>query len=228
MRFAVVNDQRIEASPGAKGLCPACGAEMVAKCGDKNVWHWAHKGRLHCDHWWENETAWHRAWKSQFPIEWQEVPTRDGTGELHIADIKRDDGLVVEFQNSPIKPAEVVTRTRFYGNIVWIINGTRRKSDLPQYREMISYHRPQRFGGVDIYTVYAHETRLLKEWGSIVPYVGFDFGDDTLCLLTNGQSELRYLFNIQKDKFAKMIAEKEPLPVVVLGQPKSNRYRWRR
>ena len=200
----------------------------MAKCGDKNVWHWAHKARRHCDHWWENETAWHRAWKSRFPIEWQEVPARDDTGELHIADIKRDDGLVVEFQNSPINPVEVVTRTRFYGNIVWIINGTRRKSDLPQYREMVSYHYPKRFDGVDVYTVHAHETRLLKEWGSIVPYVGFDFGGDTLCLLTNGQNRLRYLFDIQKDKFAKMIAAKEPLPFVLLGQPNRNQYRRRR
>ena len=66
MRFALQDDNRIEAMPKANGCCPSCGAELVAKCGTKKIWHWAHKGRRHCDHWWENETHWHRDWKNCF------------------------------------------------------------------------------------------------------------------------------------------------------------------
>ena len=80
---------------------------MLARCGSKKVWHWAHKGRRHYDHWWENETEWHRNWKNIFPTDWQEVPARDGTGELHIADIKTPHSLVLEFQHSAIKLDEV-------------------------------------------------------------------------------------------------------------------------
>ena len=54
---------------------------MLARCGTKKVWHWAHKGRRHCDHWWENETEWHRDWKNLFLSDWQDVPARDEAGE---------------------------------------------------------------------------------------------------------------------------------------------------
>ena len=86
MKYAVSNDQRIEATPKAVGKCPCCGADLIARCGDLKVWHWAHKGRRVCDHWWESETEWHRAWKDTFPKEWQEVtgPASDNTAELSL------------------------------------------------------------------------------------------------------------------------------------------------
>ena len=34
MKFALANDERIEASKGAKGVCPSCGSELIAKCGE--------------------------------------------------------------------------------------------------------------------------------------------------------------------------------------------------
>ena len=53
MKYAVSNGQRIEATPSAVGTCPCCGADMITKCGDLKVWHWAHKSKRVCDHWWE-------------------------------------------------------------------------------------------------------------------------------------------------------------------------------
>jgi len=49
MRFALLNDKRIEATKGAKGVCPCCGSELVAKCGEIKVHHWSHKKK--CDDW---------------------------------------------------------------------------------------------------------------------------------------------------------------------------------
>ena len=72
MKYAIVNDQRTEASKGSKGVCRACRAEMIAKCGKIEINHWAHKRKQNCDPWWENETAWHREWKNYFNAEWQE------------------------------------------------------------------------------------------------------------------------------------------------------------
>ncbi len=157
MRFALLNGQRVEATPGALGVCPGCNAEMLARCGTKKVWHWAHKGRRHCDHWWENETDWHRDWKNRFVADWQEVPARDESGELHIADIKTPYGLVIEFQHSAIKPEEVKKRTIFYDQVIWIVDGTRRPTDLTQYERMLSENYPERFDGVDIYTVFTRK-----------------------------------------------------------------------
>ena len=48
------------------------------------------KGRRFCDPWWENETEWHRAWKDQFPADWQEIVHHAEDGEKHIADVKTD------------------------------------------------------------------------------------------------------------------------------------------
>ena len=228
MRFALSNHERIEATPGALGICPGCSAEMLARCGTKKVWHWAHKGQRHCDPWWENETEWHRGWKARFPTEWQEVPARDTTGELHIADIKTPFGLVIEFQHSAIKPDEVVKRTNFHGQIIWIIDADRRATDRAQYERMLSENRPQRFDAVDIYTVYSEETRLLKEWGSLGRIVGFDFGGDNLCLLTAAQGRSRYLFDFPKAEFARLVIEGKPLPVVQFGKPATQGYRRRR
>lgn len=110
---------------------------MIAKCGNPKirVWHWAHKGRRHCDSWWENETEWHRTWKDQFPSDRQEIVHRDEqTGEKHIADVKTRFELVIEFQHSYIKPEERKARENFYQKMIWVADGSRLKRDFPRFR----------------------------------------------------------------------------------------------
>jgi competence protein CoiA len=122
MQFAIVNGARIEPSPGLKGTCPGCSAPVLAKCGSRNVWHWSHAGKRHCDPWWENETDWHRQWKDRFPAAWREIVHVDGSGERHVADLKTPRGSVIEFQNSPMPPDELRAREAFYGRMLWVIN----------------------------------------------------------------------------------------------------------
>lgn len=103
-----------------------CGETVVSKCGPIRPWHWSHKAKTNCDTWWENETPWHKEWKSNYPEIWQEVVHHDKTtGEKHIADVKTDKGLVIEFQNSPLSNDELQAREEFYKNIIWVINGTK-------------------------------------------------------------------------------------------------------
>lgn len=103
MKYAIVNNQKVEAEKGLKGFCPICQQPVIAKCGTYKINHWAHKSIMHCDKWWENETEWHRQWKDTFPKEWQEIVSIDEkTGEKHIADIQTSSGMVVEFQHSNI------------------------------------------------------------------------------------------------------------------------------
>jgi hypothetical protein len=85
--------------------------------------HWAHFGRRNCDPWWENETDWHRSWKSLFPFEWLEVSHVAPDGEIHRADIKTPNGIVVEVQHSAMSDAERLSREVFYKNLVWVIDG---------------------------------------------------------------------------------------------------------
>lgn len=127
MKFAKepLSGEKILATPKAHGMCYCCDKEMVAKCGEIKIHHWAHKKLSDCDHWWENETQWHRQWKDRFPIDWQEVIKRNHeTGEKHIADIYNPaKDLVIEFQNSPIKGEEIQARERYYKRMLWLLNG---------------------------------------------------------------------------------------------------------
>ena len=134
MKFAVINGEKSEAQPSLRGTCAHCQSDTIAKCGDQRIRYWAHKSKIPCDSWWENETEWHRAWKNRFRTEWQEKIHSDPiAGEKHIADIKTDKEFVIEFQHSAIKPSELKSREDFYKNMVWVVDGTRLKRDYPRF-----------------------------------------------------------------------------------------------
>jgi hypothetical protein len=149
MKFALVDGVKSEALKGFKGFCQGCGSELIAKCGVHKINHWAHKNTRICDYWWEPETEWHRSWKNNFPVEWQEFIQFDNqTKEKHIADVRTENGLVIEFQHSHITPQERNLREQFYKNLVWVVDGTRLKRDYPRflkgrnncYENTIFYH----------------------------------------------------------------------------------------
>jgi competence protein CoiA len=134
MRFALIDNKQDEAKAGLRGVCPGCSQPVVAKCGNHRVHHWAHVGNKMCDRWWEQETEWHRQWKNNFPAEWQEVFLPDKqTGEKHVADVRTSHGLIIEFQHSHIHPEERSSREKFYGNMVWVVDGSRLKRDYPRF-----------------------------------------------------------------------------------------------
>lgn len=134
MKFALVDNNRVIATKGAKGICPNCGSKVIARCGEIKVDHWAHNGIRNCDPWWENETEWHRIWKDHFPSDWQEKTFTDTiTGEKHRADIYTENELIIEFQHSHLDPKERLIREQFYKNIIWVVDGTRLKRDYPRF-----------------------------------------------------------------------------------------------
>lgn len=176
MKLAIIDGQRREAQPGLSGECPVCKATTIAKCGEKNIWHWAHKGKRNCDRWWENETEWHRDWKNHFPVEWQEVVRWADDGEKHIADVKTDQDWVIEFQHSYINPDERRSRESFYGNMVWVVDGLRRKNDLKQFTEAVREKR-WIFQEKLMATLRPYDCRLVDEWLTSRVPVFFDFGE---------------------------------------------------
>lgn len=134
MHFALIDNNRAEAQPKLKGLCSCCSSTVIAKCGTKKMWHWAHQNKGKCDNWWEPETEWHRNWKSNYPDDWEEIILRnEKTGEKHIADVRTIHNLVIEFQHSHIDPQERTLREQFYKNMVWVVDGTRLKRDYPRF-----------------------------------------------------------------------------------------------
>ena len=136
MQLALVNDNRVEAFQGGRGLCPVCGAKMIAKCGIRVMHHWAHFRLKDCDPWWENETAWHRKWKNLYPIECREVSHTAEDGEIHRADIKTQTGIIIEVQHSSMSDEERQSREDFYGNLVWVIDGSVFRENFDIYHEL--------------------------------------------------------------------------------------------
>ncbi len=123
MLFALVNSTKTAASPGLSGVCPLCERRVNARCGEINIWHWAHRKNEDCDSWYEPETAWHQNWKLVFGKEHcEQVITKNNV--RHIADIFTNNQVVIELQNSPIQIKVVRKREDFYGErMLWIING---------------------------------------------------------------------------------------------------------
>ena len=186
MKFALRNGEKIEAKKGVNdAICPICKALVIPKCGEVKIHHWAHKKKIECDHWWENETEWHRNWKNHFPADWQEIVHISDDNEKHIADIKTPSGLVVEFQHSPIETEEIISRNNFYKNIVWVVDGKRRKND-------------ERFFN-------SENSRLIKQWGNIGKFVFIDFGKPLLRFLKPLSDGRLQIGHIKKDELIKLI-----------------------
>lgn len=181
MKFALINNQKSEPTPKASGICQFCDSIMIAKCGSIKMWHWAHKSKLACDPWWENETEWHRQWKAQFPDSWQEIiHVCSKNGEKHIADVRTPHGLVIEFQNSLMSLAEMKSRENFYGNMIWVVNGDV-KDSLNRGYFLLGLCRQAIQKNPLTYQLEWHgRSQFLANWGKASAKVYLDFGDTWL------------------------------------------------
>jgi competence CoiA-like predicted nuclease len=116
MQYALFENERVKPTKGKIAACPQCKGEVVAKCGSIKIHHWAHKIK-DCDLWSEPETEWHRQWKELVPEACREV-----TIQNHRADIRLENGTVIEIQHSPISNTEIAQREQFYGDMFWIFD----------------------------------------------------------------------------------------------------------
>jgi competence CoiA-like predicted nuclease len=141
--YAEDKGERKLARPGLKAKCPLCGNEVIAKCGVVKIWHWAHLADQSCDDFKEHESEWHRKWKELFPEENREVIVKK-RGNIHFADVKTDDGLVIEFQNSTIPFEAIVERERFYDRMVWVFNCQKGVERMEITDDSIEWWNPRR------------------------------------------------------------------------------------
>lgn len=127
MRFALdeIETRKEVSYSGEKAKCPNCGSIVIGKKGNVKAEHWAHKSNYDCDSWHEPITEWHLSWQNLFPKKYLEVSLKNGFNESHRADIRLNNGMVIEIQNSPINLIEIEKREAFYGvnNMIWILNG---------------------------------------------------------------------------------------------------------
>jgi competence protein CoiA len=116
-----------------------------------------------------------RAWKNEFPTDWQEVIHIAPSGEKHVADVKTNIGTVIEFQHSFLNSGERLSREAFYRKMVWVVDGRRRKRDAAQLQKCIGpcvYARPP----LILHVTNHEECALLRDWASSSVPVYFDLG----------------------------------------------------
>lgn len=176
MEIALVDGVRKKAQPGLSGVCPACDKPVFARCGRVRVHHWAHHEKCEYERWLKNEESeWHRAWKGMFPENWREHTDRADSGERHRADVKTDQGWVLEFQHSRIDPDERKAREAFYRKLIWIVDGARLESDKVHFfkawsdGEQVSQRLQMRRISLP------NKSALLRDWDDSRVPVFFDF-----------------------------------------------------
>ncbi|SFS31224.1 Competence protein CoiA-like family protein [Succinivibrio dextrinosolvens] len=205
LHFARTKDgKRIEPQKGVEAFCPACGSPLIAKLGERRAHHWAHK-TLCTDTWLSPETAWHVNWKNNFPKEWQEVRCVDEeTGEIHIADVKTESGIVLEFQHSPIKESEIQAREAFYKDMFWIV-------DLHNisYRKVLEKNKIQGKKDDIGWRIFNHRELFPNVWLNRRAIVCFDYMgekfdkkyDVILCLIPSGYEDKEYIVILDRNTF---------------------------
>lgn len=124
------DDKRIRASHNIIGFCPECNEQLIPRCGDLNINHWAHYPDSTCNYG-EGKTEWHMKWQERALDLGAdcEVPFIHN-GTKHIADIVFNN-RVIELQHSNIEKSEVIRRSNFYVGLPdkrfrcdWIIDYT--------------------------------------------------------------------------------------------------------
>lgn len=130
MEFAIDNNgirvDAYDANEKKYYICPCCGNEVILRRGNLNIWHFAHKAGECSDTWNYDMSEWHHRMQGFFNKEYREVVIKNND-ESHRADILKD-GVVIEFQHSPISSYEFCKRNDFYINagyrIAWIFDIT--------------------------------------------------------------------------------------------------------
>jgi competence protein CoiA len=138
MLYALVGGKRVRSNPGSTGVCGCCDSPVVAKCGRINVWHWAHKSKSDCPAG-AKESRWHLEWKENAPPDCCEV----NMGR-HRADVKMGDGVVIEFQKSPITIDEINDRERFYGDMIWVFDASKWDLDFKRFTGQSKFYWKRR------------------------------------------------------------------------------------
>jgi hypothetical protein len=217
MIWAIVENEKIEATPSTEGVCSICKGKVFSKCGEVNVWHWAHYKDENCDSWYEPESFWHKHWKMTFGKENAEIGI-EKNGKRHIADILTNENVVIELQNSPISKPIIRARETFYGErMIWLINGEEFKKNLTikdywedqDYLEIKSLPRPPvrwirkspeiKKGTNGEFFKWKNPRR---GWEDVQRPLFIDFGEDTLFRVYEGMgtSQIRGTY-ISKETF---------------------------
>ena len=217
-RFAIVDGERLDISKAQReqrGICPLCGGDLVAKKGDIRESHWSHINKRKCDAWYESKGQWHRWWQNRFDESLQEIQRKSecANEECHIADVLTSDNWVIEFQYSHLSVENIFIRENFYGDMLWVINGTRLKRDKIKGEELLDI-KDFKISKTGMRYFILKGNEINQHWVNSHKLVFFDFfgkfnepsvGTDILCLLPEPVYSSRVMVRLTQDEFVENI-----------------------
>jgi competence CoiA-like predicted nuclease len=186
MIWATKNNKRIRASPKEKATCPLCNQEVIAKCGEIKIWHWAHKNKTDCE--FEPETKEHLNMKFFLKDKLPHLIIEYNLG-FAIADLyDKIDNVAIEVQHSPISKDKFLERTKNYSNngisVLWIFDNCLLKENCPEFlREAhkLYFGRIYVYKKEKIYPVHferiEREIKINTDFSDIIPEYYDEFGD---------------------------------------------------
>lgn len=139
---------------------------------------------------------WHREWKSRFPASWAEIPHKASDGEIHRADIKTPQGLVVEVQHSAMSDAERNSREQFYKNMIWIIDGRGFSHNFDIYHKL---PRPDSELAADIVWIKATRSMQGAARGIFFRLSDSDEDEPSITKKTLTSGLLHFIHEIERD-----------------------------
>jgi hypothetical protein len=111
-------------------------------------------------------------------------------------------------------------RTAFHQNIIWVVDATRRKTDVSQFvrAKYEGMRHDTKDGAVD--QLWLYSARLLTEWTAVGVIAAFDFGGEKVWLLRRVYADWIYGFDYPKTKLIEHISEGSAFPDVLFGKPR--------
>ena len=167
-----------EAARHERGICPVCGAELVARKGLVREDHWWHINGRRCDPWYQPKGLWHLYWQNKFPSENQEVVvTKEVGGKIirHIADVRTEKSVVLEVQWSPLSLEAIAEREAFYGNMLWLAGMQRTEGDHAFLHAIVHGNIPISIGTEQAWVVEDRGRISQQKWCYATKPVVFDF-----------------------------------------------------
>jgi|WetSurMetagenome_2_1015567.scaffolds.fasta_scaffold138029_2 competence CoiA-like predicted nuclease len=125
----ITKGSAIKAVKKSVGYCPDCGSKLIPKCGMIKIDHWAHTPNSDC-HQYEPMSEWHLRWQLSMrnPVGGVNIEVPVVIGEKYKrADLVTHDGIIIEFQHSPMSLEERLERESHYkteknSGILWVIH----------------------------------------------------------------------------------------------------------
>ena len=126
------------ASKGILGRCPTCNELLITKCGKITIPHFAHKAHTDCGKkYHDSMSEWHYNWqlKIENPTPGINIEVPIKQEYLKRADVITKEGVIIEFQKSPLPIDERILREDQYKNMIWVVHKDIEKSKTWSYHK---------------------------------------------------------------------------------------------